>query len=328
MAAALRRGFGLACAMAGLAALAALASPRARAADCPPPLPPLSAAQQQVAARTAPDRGFLWTLQRDGHTSYLYGTLHVGKPAWTLPGPKVAAALAASDMLALEIDPADPALSAPAADDAASAPPLPAALQARLARRIAAACLPARAFDAMDPALQVVALGVLEARWVGLDPAYAQEPALAALERAAGRPVRALESVAMQRELLAPAAPGAARAEVEAGLAELEGSQGRATIARLAQAWNHGDLATLASYAKWCDCIHDAADRAQMRALNDARNPALADGIAALHARGQRVFAAVGALHMTGPQGLPRLLAARGFRVTRVAFGARAPGAQ
>lgn len=327
MAAALRRWLGRACVLAGLGALGALGGSWARAADCPPPLPPLSAAQQQAAARSAPDRGFLWTLQRDGRTSYLYGTLHVGKPAWTLPGPKVAAALAASDTLALEIDPADPALRAPA-DDAAAAPPLPAALQDRLARRIAAACLAPGALDGLDPALQVVALGVLEARWVGLDPAYAQEPALAARERAAGRPVRALESVAMQRALLAPAAPDAARAEVEAGLDELEDGRGRATIERLAQAWNHGDLATLASYERWCGCIHDAADRAQMRALNDARNPALADGIAALHAQGLRVFAAVGALHMTGPQGLPRLLAARGFRVTRVAFGARAPGAQ
>ncbi len=323
------RWLGSACVVCVVMGLAGFSAPAAWADACPPPLPALTAAQQQSAARAAPDRGFLWTLQRDGRTSYLYGTLHVGKPTWTLPGPKVAAALAASDTLALEIDPADPALrEPPAADREAAVTPLPPALQARLARQIAAACLPPGAFEGVSPALQVVALGVLEARWVGLDPAYAQEPALAARERAAGRPVRALESVAMQRELLAPAAPDAARAEVEAGLAELERGRGRATIERLAQAWNHGDLATLASYERWCDCIHDAADRAQMRALNDARNPALADGIAALHAQGRRVFAAVGALHMTGPQGLPRLLAARGFRVTRVAFGARAPGAQ
>jgi uncharacterized protein YbaP (TraB family) len=32
------------------------------------------------------------------------------------------------------------------------------------------------------------------------------------------------------------------------------------------------------------------------------------------------VFAAVGALHMTGPQGLPRLMAARGYLVERIPF--------
>ena len=54
--------------------------------------------------------------------------------------------------------------------------------------------------------------------------------------------------------------------------------------------------------------------------LNDARNPAMAERIAALHGEGRRVFAAVGALHMTGAQGLPRLLRERGFTVERVVF--------
>ena len=57
-----------------------------------------------------------------------------------------------------------------------------------------------------------------------------------------------------------------------------------------------------------------------MRKLNDERNPPLADGIEAQHSQGQRVFAAVGALHMTGPQALPLLMAQRGFQVERVRF--------
>ena len=57
-----------------------------------------------------------------------------------------------------------------------------------------------------------------------------------------------------------------------------------------------------------------------MRKLNDDRNAPLADGIENQHRLGKRVFAAVGALHMTGPQGLPLLLAQRGFKVERVAF--------
>ena len=51
----------------------------------------------------------------------------------------------------------------------------------------------------------------------------------------------------------------------------------------------------------------------------DDRNPGLADGIDRLHREGRRVFAAVGALHMAGPRGLLRLLAARGFTVERLA---------
>jgi uncharacterized protein YbaP (TraB family) len=91
-------------------------------------------------------------------------------------------------------------------------------------------------------------------------------------------------------------------------------------MARLAAAWEAGDLAALDDYAAWCECIADEEDRAAMRRLNDERNPRLADGIEAQHRQGRRVFAAVGALHMTGPQSLPRLLAERGFKVERVPF--------
>jgi uncharacterized protein YbaP (TraB family) len=40
----------------------------------------------------------------------------------------------------------------------------------------------------------------------------------------------------------------------------------------------------------------------------------------AQHREGRRVFAAVGALHMVGPQSLPRLLERQGFRVERIRF--------
>jgi uncharacterized protein YbaP (TraB family) len=66
--------------------------------------------------------------------------------------------------------------------------------------------------------------------------------------------------------------------------------------------------------------VHSDADRAFIKRLNDDRNPGLANRIDALHGEGRRVFAAVGALHMTGAMGLPRLLAQRGFRVERVDF--------
>ena len=71
-------------------------------------------------------------------------------------------------------------------------------------------------------------------------------------------------------------------------------------------------------YERWCDCIHDAQDRAELQRLNDGRNPALARGIAALHAQGRPVLAAVGALHLSGEQFLPLLLAQLGFEVERL----------
>lgn len=300
-----------------LAAAAALATIGAAsaAAGCPPPLPSPSAAQHEAAARQ--DRGLLWRAERDGRVSYLYGTLHVGKPEWMQPGPAVRAALAASDVIALEIDPADPAIGA-ALGAGPDTPVLPAPLRARLARQVAASCLPEGALAALHPALQAVLLALLEARWAGLDPGYAQEQSLAEQARATSRPLVALETVAQQKQVLVPDSEAALHGMIEGTLEQLESGRGRSVIARLALAWEQGDLATLEDYERWCDCARTDDERAALRALNDARNPGLAERIDALHRGGQRVFAAVGALHMTGAAALPRLLAERGYAVRRI----------
>jgi uncharacterized protein YbaP (TraB family) len=107
---------------------------------------------------------------------------------------------------------------------------------------------------------------------------------------------------------------------LEQSLQQLQDQSGRRVLRKLARAWEAGDLATLENYEAWCECGAGATDRAFMRRLNDERNPRLADGIEARHAQGQRVFAAVGALHMTGPAALPSLLRERGFKLERVVF--------
>jgi uncharacterized protein len=110
---------------------------------------------------------------------------------------------------------------------------------------------------------------------------------------------------------------------LDQALDQLDDGQARTTLVRLAQAWSDGDLDTIAHYEQWCECARDDAERAFLARLNDDRNPALAERIAALHARGDAVFAAVGALHMTGARALPALLRERGFTVERVALTAR-----
>lgn len=86
----------------------------------------LRAAALEAAGHAAPaDRGLLWRLTRDGRSSYLFGTLHVGKPAWREFGPRTAAGWRASDLLALEIDATDPEVGAALAVDAALVPAAP-----------------------------------------------------------------------------------------------------------------------------------------------------------------------------------------------------------
>jgi uncharacterized protein len=265
------------------------------------------------------DRGFLWRITRAGRHSYLYGTVHVGKPSWREFGPRTEQALRASDTLALELDPTDPRLQT-AVMETALPPPLGTERVARLQRAIERACLSALALVGLHPVLQIATLTVLESRWHGLVPDYAAEILLVARARRTRQRIVALETAQLQKDALIPNDPVQVLALVDDGLQQVENQTTRRVLGRLIAAWERGDLAALESYPQWCECADSEAEQAQMQRLNDARNPALARRIEQLHARGRRVFAAVGALHMTGPRALPRLLAARGFQVERVPF--------
>jgi hypothetical protein len=302
--------------------LGGLAAPAA--ADCPPRAQAPTPQQVQAGQREARDRGLLWRIEKAGQVGWLYGTLHVGRLAWAFPGPRIAQALASADTLALELDFGDPAMaralaSAVAALQARSAAsPLPAPLLARLAALARTECLDESAFARQPPLLQALALTALSARRDGLDPAFAQEASLGSLARAGGKALVSLETPAAQLAALVPDDAQALAAAVARMVEQLESGQARRLLGLAAAVWARGDLAALARYEAWCECEVTAAERAQMQRLNDARNPALADAIDALAGQGRRVFAAVGALHMTGAQALPGLMAQRGWTVQRV----------
>lgn len=298
-------------------ALAAEPAPRT---DCPPVATQPTPEQLRTAIAQARDHGFLWRFERDGRDGYLYGTVHVGKLAWAVPGPTVSEALRASDTLALELDFSDPALARKVADSLATpggaAPVLPPALQARLDRLARAACLPPQAQQ--HPVMQALALTTLAARVDGLDPAYAQEFTLTGFMTMLQRKVVSLETPELQMAALVPPDAADAQRLVQQMVEQLEADRTRGMVVRLADVWARGDLEQLERYDQWCECVETDEDRRQLQRLNDERNPGLAERIDALHREGRRLFVAVGALHMTGPQTLPRLLAQRGFTVRRV----------
>ena len=301
------------------ASLWAMAASAQTGGEACPPTASYSSALFAKAAENAADRGFLWRIQRDGRVSYLYGTMHVGKGEWMSPGPALRRALSAVDALALEVD-----MSSPEAQrelQALSSRPLremPTALRERLERLWAAECLPKAQLDSAPLELQAMTLMALMGRREGYDPTYSSEAMLMMAARLRSLPLVSLESVGMQLKLLLAANDAEAIEAVAYALQQLEKPQTRAMQEKLTRAWEESDLAVLESYQDWCDCVHTERERADLKKLLDDRNPGLADGIERLHAGGQQVLAAVGALHMTGPQALPKLLADRGFKVERL----------
>jgi uncharacterized protein YbaP (TraB family) len=291
-------------------------------ADCPPQATQPTPEQLQLATRAAHDHGFLWRISKAGRTSYLYGTIHVAKFDWAFPGPTIQKALEASDTIALEIDLTDADVQSRfnAAMKGHPGPKLPDALKARVDKLVEAQCLPPQALAELSPEMQVATLESLLGRRAGLDPAWGVDGVLAGFGHARNLNVVSLETVELQLKTMQLDDDAAAIESVEGSLDDLESPNATTMLLRLANSWANSDFKTLQTYESWCDCVKTPADRAALVRLLDDRNPGLADGIAALHANGKRVFAAVGSLHMIGPKGLPALMARRGFGVERIAL--------
>ncbi|HJV96130.1 MAG TPA: TraB/GumN family protein [Albitalea sp.] len=294
------------------------------AADCPPVASALpTAAQLHGGLQSARDRGFLWRIDKDGRSSYLYGTVHVGKLEWTIPGTALMQAVRSSNTIALELDLGDPALVVRLQALMAPKPghALPPELTERLRAQLKLACLPEPLLAELAPEVLATTLVVMAGRVDGLDPAYAIDAMLAGMGHSLHKSVVSLETPELQFAVLLGRTPQETQAIVTQALDELESGKARPLLTRIARLWASSNLAELDSYAQWCDCMNSDEERAMERRLLDERNPALAERIDALHAAGQRVFAAVGSLHMIGPLGLPALMAQRGYRVERVVFG-------
>ena len=290
-------------------------------APCPPAPAEPTPAQRQDAIRNARDRGALWRFQKDGRAGYLYGTLHVGKLEWAIPGRAVARALGEVETIVLEANPADAAFRADmiAPPTSADGAPLPPALAARLRDYATKVCAPWDALATMPPMLIATTLSVLEARFEGLHPEWGTEMVLVGIAKGAKKELATFETAAVQRRALLGGSRAEQLAAVEQAVTGLEKGEARSMPRATANAWAAGDLDALARQL----ATLPTAEQAMLERVVGTRNPAIAARIEAMHAAGRRIFATTGILHMVGDTGLPALLTARGFAVERVTFASQ-----
>ena len=279
---------------------------------CPPVVQAPSQAEMAELLKQARDRGALWRLEKDGRLSYLYATVHVGKKEWAMPGPTTVRALREADVIAVELDVSDPAVRRGLLAKAEDEPPISSDLLERLRNQADKACLPWTNLEQIPLAMTAVTLGILAARWDGLDPQYGTEWMLIGFAQATKKPVRSLETVESQRRAIMGQSPEEQRIVIQNEIRGLEQNRQRQGVGKIATAWVEGNLAQLEGHTEGAD-----AER-----LMSDRNQALAARVADLHDGGKRVFAAIGILHMVGEHALPTLLARHGFKVERVTFAA------
>ncbi|MFJ3058953.1 TraB/GumN family protein [Herbaspirillum sp. NPDC087042] len=280
--------------------------------DCPPPLQVSSEQVEQLARSQQPDRGPLWELSKDGRRSYLYGTVHVAKLEWDIPGPVVRRALIASRVLLVELDVTQPEIGqqmiAPMPDQAVETDSAHyRALAWRVSKQFHKACLNEAGFGEASLSSKLNSLILLSARDAGLYPDLGIDLAITGFVKHFKKPVVALETVEEQRVLISRSTLN----ELEQNMKELESGEAKKNLERFTALWSAGSVAEMERFCAAKDCFGDASAALE-------RNTWLAQRIAERMQSDDGVFAAIGFLHLVGPGNVLQQLRAKGFKVRQL----------
>ena len=274
----------------------------------------LAGCDRQDEPRQGAAKPALWAIEdREGDPlGWLFGTIHALPDGTQWEGPALTRAIDDARLLVVEVSDLDPKrvaaiLTRLATDE--PGPPLAERLSDPARRKLTDLLLkervPRNRFDNLETwaaALAVSRLGASTAVGNGVDHSI--------IARFAGRPVAELEGAAAQLAIFDRLPERDQRSLMAAVLAERD----EADEAALAEAWLRGDLAELERTTR----RGLLADPALYEALAAGRNAAWLGRIIPMIESGQRPLVAVGTAHMLGPDGLPALLAASGYRVQRI----------
>jgi hypothetical protein len=264
---------------------------------------------------------FLWKVEGPGaSTAFLLGSLHVLTPDYYPLSPTINQAFAASRTLIEEVDldeMRDPtqmmaAMSKAMLTDGRSLEQLVSpATYAELRTRAAAAGLPMAALQRMKPWLVSLALMVPSLQAAGLTAEYGVDKHFFDRAKEAGMKRQAFETFAYQLDRFDQLSPKLQEDMLTSTMAELDTYVAR--VKDLARAWAGGDVAAL---EKELLSAFDSSPELYDRMLVE-RNHNWLPHVDTCLQQNAGCFIVVGAAHLVGPDGLPTLLAKKGYRVTQ-----------
>ncbi|KQV59133.1 MULTISPECIES: TraB/GumN family protein [unclassified Duganella] len=279
------------------------------------------------ATAAPPARGALYKLEYAGHTSWLFGTIHVGLPDFYPLEPRVTQAMERATAVALEVDPAaDPAKSmavmreyglyAPGAGNAMA--DIRPEYRPRLESMLKKHGIAPEMVASMKPWLIVMMITVGEYRALGYRPELGIDLQLARAAHGRKQRVVELESVGGQAALFGRLTPQEQARFLEDSLDTFEDSKQGVQPRDLVDAWASADAAKFDALAREVEEDKTFSGKFMKRVLLDERNPVLADGIVEMMKKEQHSFAAIGTLHLVGSGNVAELLRQRGVKVERI----------
>lgn len=278
----------------------------------------LGALALSSCAKPAEVRPALWLVEGPGgQKAWLFGTIHALADPVDWRSDTVAQALAQSDRLMLEVAAiGNDQATASAFADLASSPGLPPVeqrlppdLRDELAGALKAGGIEPGSLDGYESWAVALMLQQAASRASKSDSGNGIDRALA---NSWSGPIDEFEGAAAQLAIFDRLPEGAQRALL---VASLEGQEDLATESRrLARAWAEADLALIERETDG----QLAREPVLREALLVGRNRAWTERLTAMLKAGGRPFVAVGTAHLVGKDGLPAMLTARGYKVTRL----------
>ena len=263
----------------------------------------------------------LWVVKDADTTVYLFGTVHVLKPGLSWFDEAVRAAFDKSDEVVLEMTEPDPAEMQAAVMKLAlnmTGPTLteklPADKRDAYAKAIADIGVPPSAFDRLDPWLAAVTLSVAPLQKLGYDPESGAEKVIGAAARAAGKPVRGLETVEQQLGYF-DSLPEPLQIDYLVSTIDDYPQMG-ATLDKMVANWSGGDPDALARTMN--EEMRELPELGKV--LLTDRNARWAEWIEQRMAKPGTVFLAVGAGHLAGGDSVQAFLAKRQLSAERIAY--------
>lgn len=277
-----------------------------------------------VALASIPSHAaFLWEVSSMTNKIYLYGTVHAGKQEWYPLPSVVEEAFADSPVLVVEADITDTE-ALRKAQPATLAPPdtlskhVDPEVYRRFLKLLPRFHLPEAQLVQMKPFMAVSLLVFADWARLGYQPGFGVDSYLIAKAHNNNKPVRELEGLDAQVELMDSLTDEQNKAIFEGTVDALESGAADQQIQGMVKAWKDGDPKGMLEIARrYNEKVKGAAE------LEDkfvwSRHDAMAKKIESyLNDTKDHAFVAVGALHLAGPRGLVEILRRRGYIVRQL----------
>ncbi|RZI43404.1 TraB/GumN family protein [Herbaspirillum sp. HC18] len=283
------------------------------------------AAPAAAAQAAAPNRGTLYRVRHGGNTAYLFGTIHVGTPAFFPLEAEVMRALSQASKLVLEIDLRKPEPFQVALKKHGFYPPgdgiekhlAPNSLR-QLRTGLKGFGIALDEVRHMKPWLLANMLVGLDLERHGYQRSHGTEMFLLSLAAKESKTVAEIESAEYQMALFDSMTDAQQEQYLRENLAELGDGNAWKKARVLIDAWANANGDAAEAFLR--DARNDKSASAEFtyRVLLEKRNPEMADKIEALLRNDTTTFVGVGLLHMVGETGVPALLRRRGYEVEKV----------